>query len=148
MTLHKEILPPWFKDEPEQDHILTSFSAIPPDFIVSFCDFTSIRVVPILPFVLLLYLLTYLFDNRRSSRRELKSVATKKIPNHLIEENIPPGECTICLSEFSIGECVADLPCKHLFHKDCIEKWIFEGHANERGCPLCKSAVETGVQTV
>lgn len=43
--------------------------------------------------------------------------------------------CTICLENYKKGELIIELPCKHLFHKECLSKWF--NHNNI--CPLCKS---------
>jgi hypothetical protein len=45
--------------------------------------------------------------------------------------------CTICIEDFVEGEQVACVPCFHLFHKDCIEKWL----KMKNECPICKGAV-------
>ncbi|KAJ1961078.1 hypothetical protein IWQ62_003994, partial [Dispira parvispora] len=43
--------------------------------------------------------------------------------------------CTICLDRFRSGQCVRQLPCKHVFHRDCVDKWL----TTKSGvCPLCK----------
>ncbi|KAK9750759.1 hypothetical protein RND81_02G219600 [Saponaria officinalis] len=44
------------------------------------------------------------------------------------------GECVICLEEFSVGNVVKEMPCKHGFHEKCIEKWL-SIHGN---CPVCR----------
>jgi hypothetical protein len=46
------------------------------------------------------------------------------------EENV----CSICLLDFCSGEEVRDLPCKHFFHKACVDSWL----AAETTCPLCR----------
>lgn len=43
-------------------------------------------------------------------------------------------ECAICLNEFIKGDKVAQLPCGHIFHSDCVGCWLFE-HPN---CPICR----------
>ncbi|CAN0885825.1 E3 ubiquitin-protein ligase RHA2B [Linum grandiflorum] len=52
-------------------------------------------------------------------------------------------ECAVCLSEFGEGERVRRLSCKHMFHKDCVDKWLTrrrtEGHLGFSSCPLCRS---------
>mmetsp|Transcript_18375 Transcript_18375/g.48505 ORF Transcript_18375/g.48505 Transcript_18375/m.48505 type:complete len:247 (+) Transcript_18375:69-809(+) len=40
--------------------------------------------------------------------------------------------CTVCLEELLQGEYVASLPCGHVYHAPCIEKWL-EG---SQKCPL------------
>ena len=44
-------------------------------------------------------------------------------------------ECCVCLSKFEAGDTVRALPCKHEFHKDCIDKWLLEVN---RICPCCR----------
>ena len=46
--------------------------------------------------------------------------------------------CTICFEKFVIGESnVSITPCLHVFHHECIEKWIKEKITNPH-CPNCK----------
>ena len=42
--------------------------------------------------------------------------------------------CVICLEDFKNGENVINLPCIHLFHKNCIKNWL----KNQNSCPICK----------
>ncbi|KAF7809114.1 E3 ubiquitin-protein ligase RNF181-like [Senna tora] len=44
------------------------------------------------------------------------------------------GECAICLEEWEIGGVAKEMPCKHKFHGNCIEKWLGI-HGN---CPVCR----------
>ncbi|KAL5986181.1 hypothetical protein ACLOJK_028175 [Asimina triloba] len=47
-------------------------------------------------------------------------------------------ECSVCLSVFSEGESIRELPqCKHSFHADCIDMWLF----SHSSCPLCRATV-------
>jgi len=43
--------------------------------------------------------------------------------------------CSICLDDFCVGARVRRLPCMHVFHTLCIDKWIREGRRN---CPVCR----------
>jgi len=43
-------------------------------------------------------------------------------------------ECTVCKENFSESEKCKVLPCKHLFHGDCIKQWL--GIHNT--CPICR----------
>ncbi|KAI5665653.1 hypothetical protein M9H77_15506 [Catharanthus roseus] len=43
-------------------------------------------------------------------------------------------ECSICLADFDVGGEAKEMPCKHRYHADCIEKWL-----GIRGsCPMCR----------
>jgi len=61
-------------------------------------------------------------------------------------------ECAICLATFVVGEAVCALPCIHVFHEDCIGKWVArfasrrQRHMDEGAarCPLCRRGVEGG----
>lgn len=64
-----------------------------------------------------------------------------KIPNFLInQDNIDQyknQQCSICCSEYDIGDNVSKLNCDHLFHYNCIKEW---GCYNQT-CPLCKIGI-------
>ena len=42
--------------------------------------------------------------------------------------------CSICLADYSRGDRVSALPCAHVFHSSCVEKWLSRAIT----CPLCK----------
>ena len=54
--------------------------------------------------------------------------------NTYIINNQTTNSCTICLSNFQPKELITELPCNHLFHKNCLSQWF--NHNNT--CPLCK----------
>ncbi|OMO60960.1 Zinc finger, RING-type [Corchorus olitorius] len=43
-------------------------------------------------------------------------------------------DCIICMEQLCSGTEVTQMPCLHLFHVDCIEKWLHTSHI----CPLCR----------
>jgi hypothetical protein len=49
------------------------------------------------------------------------------------------NRCTVCLNDFEENEEVKQLPCKHYFHTECIEKWLQQKDA----CPLCNAGIDT-----
>eukprot|EP00041_Stephanoeca_diplocostata_P010154 m.161153 g.161153 ORF g.161153 m.161153 type:complete len:266 (+) comp18048_c0_seq2:290-1087(+) len=46
-------------------------------------------------------------------------------------------ECTICIDEFEKSDACRSLPCKHVFHTECIDLWLKKNHT----CPTCKQSV-------
>lgn len=44
------------------------------------------------------------------------------------------GECVVCLEEWKPGEVVKEMPCKHKFHDECIQKWL----VIHGSCPVCR----------
>ncbi|XP_059654496.1 putative RING-H2 finger protein ATL49 [Cornus florida] len=47
--------------------------------------------------------------------------------------------CAICLEEFSDEQSLTRMPCSHLFHGDCITRWLHTSHS----CPLCRFKMPT-----
>jgi len=57
------------------------------------------------------------------------------------EDNV--GECPICLDSFS-DDTLCTLPCKHDFHRDCVEEHRKQGV--QQACPICRSALPPGAE--
>lgn len=49
--------------------------------------------------------------------------------------------CSICLSEYEDGETLVGLPCKHIYHEDCLSSWC----TNHIRCPLCNLDLESEI---
>ncbi|KAF4791326.1 E3 ubiquitin-protein ligase RNF103 isoform X2 [Turdus rufiventris] len=47
-------------------------------------------------------------------------------------------ECVVCLENFAKGCLLMGLPCGHVFHQNCIVKWLAGGR---HCCPVCRSGV-------
>ncbi|KAH0681685.1 hypothetical protein KY285_021937 [Solanum tuberosum] len=47
--------------------------------------------------------------------------------------------CLVCLDEIGEETQVLRLPCSHMFHGDCITKWLENSHY----CPLCRFEMPT-----
>lgn len=52
------------------------------------------------------------------------------------EEEQP--SCSVCLCEYEQGDRLVQLPCKHIYHEECITAWC----NNNIRCPLCNSNLE------
>ena len=42
--------------------------------------------------------------------------------------------CSICCDTYKCGEYKRELPCSHVFHKKCIDKWL----CGNDSCPICR----------
>jgi hypothetical protein len=52
------------------------------------------------------------------------------------------SNCVVCQSEFQKQEEIRTLPCKHSFHKDCIDQWL----KINKTCPICKKDITEAQQ--
>ena len=44
------------------------------------------------------------------------------------------SSCSICIEEYELGEEISTLPCLHMFHRNCINRWLRQSNS----CPICK----------
>ncbi|XP_025424764.1 protein goliath-like isoform X2 [Sipha flava] len=52
-----------------------------------------------------------------------------------LSEIIGDGDCcAVCIEPYKPSEVVRILPCRHEFHKSCVDPWLLE----HRTCPMCK----------
>lgn len=45
--------------------------------------------------------------------------------------------CAVCIETYREADVVRVLPCRHQFHKGCIDQWLLE----KRTCPMCKYSI-------
>ncbi|XP_044737607.1 protein goliath-like isoform X2 [Chrysoperla carnea] len=69
-----------------------------------------------------------------AAKKALSKIPTKNIkPND--KEIEGDGECcAVCIEPYKISDIIRILPCRHEFHKYCIDPWLLE----HRTCPMCK----------
>jgi RING/U-box domain-containing protein len=74
-------------------------------------------------------------STNNSSRERRVSITNYKSLCYNIGRS-PMIECCVCLSGFEANQEVSELPCKHFFHRGCLDKWFDNKHTS---CPLCRS---------
>ena len=72
--------------------------------------------------------------NKGLSKEKIKKIPEKPFHKALFDDNL---DCIICMEKFEENEKVKQLLCGHIFHGDCIDKWL----EKEKKCPFCKAEV-------
>ncbi|KAF5918119.1 hypothetical protein HPG69_018460 [Diceros bicornis minor] len=69
-------------------------------------------------------------------RRRLGDAAKKAISKLTTRTETDPDfdHCAVCIESYKQNDVVRILPCKHVFHKSCVDPWLSE-HCT---CPMCK----------
>mmetsp|Transcript_23097 Transcript_23097/g.74286 ORF Transcript_23097/g.74286 Transcript_23097/m.74286 type:complete len:303 (-) Transcript_23097:124-1032(-) len=114
--------------------IVTYISILLPCLIV-------LALIPIACFCLpcLLRMLQRLNDPQRgrgATNQQIDRITTVPYAQGLIPEG-EDASCAICLTDFEDGEQLRQLPCRHYFHKACIDDWL----RINATCPRCRAVV-------
>ncbi|PIN24410.1 Anaphase-promoting complex (APC), subunit 11 [Handroanthus impetiginosus] len=75
-----------------------------------------------------------------ASRSSMDALPTIKISK---EHTRADSTCAVCKEKFELGSQVRKLPCKHLYHSDCIVPWLEQ----RSSCPVCRHELVTQPST-
>ncbi|XP_042054779.1 probable E3 ubiquitin-protein ligase RHC1A isoform X1 [Salvia splendens] len=71
-----------------------------------------------------------------ASRSSIDALPTIKILKKHVRAD---STCAVCREDFQLGSPVRKLPCKHLYHSDCIVPWLEQ----RASCPVCRQELIT-----
>lgn len=70
----------------------------------------------------------------KSTSTKLSSSVTSTNNGISLEISPPVCECSVCRDDFDIGQEIYKLPCRHVYHQQCLSQWLL--HHNT--CPMCR----------
>ena len=73
--------------------------------------------------------------NKKSKNNNYNNNSNDSKNYNVLIKNFENNECIICLEPMIINDKVKILQCGHMYHYDCINKWIEK--KKEINCPLC-----------
>lgn len=62
---------------------------------------------------------------------EAQAAAVDEMPTTVVTGG---GECMVCMEELGEGGAAKQAACSHVFHQDCLFKWL----SLHNSCPLCR----------
>ncbi|KAK8953052.1 E3 ubiquitin-protein ligase RING1 [Platanthera guangdongensis] len=71
------------------------------------------------------------FEHPPASKAAIESMPTVEISASHVGMDI---HCAVCMEAFELGGEVREMPCKHLYHQDCIFPWL----SLRNSCPVCR----------
>uniref|UniRef100_A0A3B3U4C9 RING finger protein 150 n=1 Tax=Poecilia latipinna TaxID=48699 RepID=A0A3B3U4C9_9TELE len=89
------------------------------------------------------YIQRFRYANARDRNQRRLGDAAKKAISKLQVRTIRKGDqeteadfdnCAVCIEGYRPNDVVRILPCRHLFHKSCVDPWLLD----HRTCPMCK----------
>lgn len=79
--------------------------------------------------------------NRYGTPPAAKSEVEKLPKFKITEEHLRSelSQCAVCKDDFELDAEVRQMPCKHIYHPDCILPWL----AEHNSCPICRFELPT-----
>ncbi|XP_077182724.1 E3 ubiquitin-protein ligase RNF130 isoform X2 [Paroedura picta] len=69
-----------------------------------------------------------------AAKRAVGKLTTRTVKKGDKETDPDFDHCAVCIESYKQNDVVRILPCKHVFHKTCVDPWLSE-HCT---CPMCK----------
>lgn len=72
-----------------------------------------------------------------AARSAVEALPTVNVDSKLLSSDL--AQCAVCKEDFELGMEVKQMPCKHVYHSDCILPWL-DLH---NSCPVCRYELPT-----
>ncbi|XP_077589693.1 E3 ubiquitin-protein ligase RNF130-like isoform X1 [Stigmatopora nigra] len=69
-----------------------------------------------------------------AAKKAIGKLGTRTVKKGDKETDPDFNHCAVCIEAYQLNDVVRVLPCKHVFHKACVDPWLNE-HCT---CPMCK----------
>ncbi|RWS07331.1 RING finger protein 150-like protein [Dinothrombium tinctorium] len=69
-----------------------------------------------------------------AAKKALEKIPTKTVRLTDLQSSDFVECCAVCIEAFKVGDIIRIIPCKHMFHKTCVDPWLLD----QRSCPMCK----------
>ncbi|KAK1169646.1 E3 ubiquitin-protein ligase RNF149-like [Acipenser oxyrinchus oxyrinchus] len=73
-------------------------------------------------------------NNRKETKKAISQLQLHTVKRGDKEINLDAENCAVCIENYKPKDVVRILPCKHVFHRTCIDPWLLD----HRTCPMCK----------
>jgi len=79
-------------------------------------------------------------ENPPASKAAIESMPTVEIGETQVETD---AHCAVCKEAFELHAEARELPCKHIYHSDCILPWL----SMRNSCPVCRHELPSDLET-
>ncbi|KAI1241693.1 hypothetical protein IHE44_0005180 [Lamprotornis superbus] len=76
----------------------------------------------------------WLPGHRKETKRAISQLQLHTVKRGEKGLDVDVENCAVCIENYKLKDTVRILPCKHIFHRTCIDPWLLD----HRTCPMCK----------
>lgn len=69
-----------------------------------------------------------------AAKKAISKIPQKTVKNGDKELDSEFDQCAVCIEGYKSHDVIRTLPCRHVFHKSCVDPWLLD----QRSCPMCK----------
>lgn len=78
-------------------------------------------------------------EHSPASKAAIESMPMVEISDAHLESE---SHCAVCKEQFELGSEAREMPCKHIYHSDCIIPWL----SLKNSCPVCRHELPSDTQ--